>query len=287
MGILNISKDKLNISKDKFKIPKDKINISLGKFKISQDIFILPKDKFKISKDKFNISQDIFILSCEEEKEMPDFLSNLSDSEVVAIAKYFAGKVSVNPESKNLTEEFADEIGAEVDTLTTDYSEHLLAKAAARSKCRKKDDSIKRVKSILRKAAAKVRLKDGVTKAELVELKILPRVDSSASDATRPFGRIDTSNRFTHVLLITDEAEPELKRKPKGAVGCEIFVKIGGDLPQGLSECRFATIALKAKCVIEFEGEDVGKQAHYILRWLLRDGSVSPISETLSATVTG
>lgn len=218
---------------------------------------------------------------------MPDFLSNLTDSEVLALAKYFVGKVSVNPESKNLTEEFADEIGAEVETLTTDFSEHLLAKAAARSKRQKKDASVKRVRNILRKAAAKIRLKDGITRAELAELKILPRVDSSASGATRPFGRIDTSNRFTHTLLITDEAASELKRKPKGAVGCEVYIKIGGDLPQGVSECRFATIALKAKCVIEFDAEDIGKQAHYLLRWLMRDGSVSHFSETLSATVTG
>jgi hypothetical protein len=218
---------------------------------------------------------------------MPDFLTNLSDSEILQVAKYMFEKLSENPSAINLTGEFTDEIGAEVDTLTTDLAEHLEAKATARSKRLKKDESVKRVKKILRKAAAKVRLKEGVTKAELTELKISPTADSSASGATRPFGRIDTSNRFTHILFITDEAARDLKRKPKGALGCEVYVKIGGEPPAHVSECRYETIAVKSKCVVEFEGENIGKQAHYMLRWRMRDGSASGWSETFSATVTG
>jgi hypothetical protein len=164
---------------------------------------------------------------------------------------------------------------------------NLEAKATARSKRLKKDESVKRVKKILRKAAAKIRLKEGVTKAELTELKISTVSGQFAPDATRPFGRIDTSNRFTHILFITDESARDLKRKPKGALGYEVYVKTGSEPPAHVGECRYEAIAVKSKCVVEFEGENIGKQAHYLLRWRMRDDSASGWSETLSATVTG
>jgi hypothetical protein len=130
-----------------------------------------------------------------------------------------------------------------------------------------------------------VRLKEGVTKAEISAVGIAPKSGPSVA-ATRPVGRVDTGSRFKHTIYIADEAAPELKRKPRGAVGCEIYVKIGEE-PRGLGDCRFLKIALKTKSEVEYESADVGKQAHYILRWLMRDGSASSLSETISATITG
>jgi hypothetical protein len=39
--------------------------------------------------------------------------------------------------------------------------------------------------------------------------------------------------------------------------------------------------------VAQFDGADAGKTIHYMLRWRMRDGSVTAWGETVGATITG
>jgi hypothetical protein len=218
---------------------------------------------------------------------MPDFLSGLSDSEVLLKAQLIKEKISEVPTAAVLSAELLDALESETDELDVDLENHFSAKAHARSMRQKKDSSVRKTKKTLRNVAGKLRL-NGATKAELALLQMLNTSDSALPvAATRPVGRVDTSERFVHTIYIADEAAPALKRKPRGAVGCEIYVKIGGEPPAHIKECAFLTFTRKTKYKAEFGGEHVGKQAHYILRWHLKDDSVSPVSETVSATITG
>jgi len=218
---------------------------------------------------------------------MPDFLSGLSDSEVLLKAQLIKEKISEVAAAAVLSAELLDALESETEELDGNLENHFAAKAHARSMRQKKDSSVRKTKKILRNLAGKLRL-NGATKAEMALLQISGTPDSALPVmATRPFARVDTSERFNHWIYIADEAAPALKRKPRGAVGCEIFVKIGGEPPAHIKECEYLTFARKAKYKATFDAEHVGKQAHYILRWHLRDDSVSSLSETVSATITG
>ncbi len=216
---------------------------------------------------------------------MPDFLTGLSDSEILQKAKLMREKVAEVSVSSALAAAVLDELDADTDTLTTDLPNHLAAKAAARSMRKKKDASVGKTKKTLRSVARKLRAL-GASKAELALVGVTAQADR-LSTATRPSARIDTSERFRHTIYLADEAAPDVKRKPRGSIGCEIFIKIGGEPPADETECRYLTVCSKAKYVAEFEGADVGQTAHYLMRWRMRDGSASAWSETVSATITG
>lgn len=85
-----------------------------------------------------------------------------------------------------------------------------------------------------------------------------------------------------------DEAEPDKNRLPKGVLGFEIYRKIGGEPPVDLKDCEFLTLDIVPPYKVVYEGADAGKMVYYIFRWRFRDDdSVSPISQTISATITG
>lgn len=51
--------------------------------------------------------------------------------------------------------------------------------------------------------------------------------------------------------------------------------KIGGAAPADFKECVLCGLDTKTPYVWDFNAEDVGKTAHYMLRWRHRDESVS------------
>jgi hypothetical protein len=107
------------------------------------------------------------------------------------------------------------------------------------------------------------------------------------SSATVPQGSVDTSVRLRHLISWRDLATPENKRKPKGVMGCEIWVKVGEPAPGNEKDCVFLTLDASTPYLAEYEPADAGKTAYYMLRWRMRDGSVGGWGETISATVTG
>ncbi|CAN5314667.1 hypothetical protein BH10ACI1_BH10ACI1_02310 [soil metagenome] len=218
---------------------------------------------------------------------MPDFLTSLSDSEILQKAKLIRDKIGEVSASSALSSAVLDELDSDTDTLAVDLPKHIAAQASARSMRKTKDASVKKTKQTLRSVARKLRAA-GSSNAELASLGIhVSAISALPAKATRPFGRVDTSARFQHIIYVVDEAAPDIKRKPRGSIGCEIFVKIGGELPADEKDCTYLTVCAKATYRAEFGGEVVGKQAHYLMRWRMRDGSASAWGETVSATITG
>jgi hypothetical protein len=104
--------------------------------------------------------------------------------------------------------------------------------------------------------------------------------------ATVPVGAVDTSERLRHTISWTDAGSPGIKRRPRGAMGAEIWCKLGGPPPTDEKECSFMTLDAATPYVAQFDGADAGKTIHYLLRWRMRDGSVTAWGETVSATIT-
>ncbi|MBP6004373.1 MAG: hypothetical protein KA746_13145 [Pyrinomonadaceae bacterium] len=127
----------------------------------------------------------------------------------------------------------------------------------------------------------------GASEANMAALGIPTTSAKAPSNATRPTTRVDTSQRLQHTLHWAEETTPDNKRKPIGAMGAEIWVKLDGPPPIDETECVFLTLDAFTPYLKEYSGADAGKMAHYLTRWRMRDGSTSAWGETVSATITG
>lgn len=218
---------------------------------------------------------------------MADFLDKLSDSELKDLGEQFYSKVNGAPATYGATTAQADDLKTKKDGFAGSLTAHLDAQANARSKTQAKDTDRDALEAAIRFLVKQARL-NGTSEADLSAAGVPAGGDSgAATTATRPVARVDTSQRFLHTIHFSDEAAPDLKRTPRGVLGCEIYQKIGGAAPTDFHECVFRGLDTKTPYTWEFAAEDVGKMVHYMLRWRLRDESVSAWSETVSATVTG
>ena len=170
---------------------------------------------------------------------------------------------------------------------------HIAAKQAAQSARQAKDDSRNEFKSAIRQLVRKLQVADAVNDAEREALGITVtdkiRTANTAEIKTRPLGVVDTNQRLRHKIRFVDEATPTRRVKPKGVMGCEIWVKIlpmGEPAPVGSDELRFVFMDTASPHIVEYDSKDGGKMAHYMLRWVKSGGQKGPWSETVSATIT-
>ncbi len=55
--------------------------------------------------------------------------------------------------------------------------------------------------------------------------------------------------------------------------------------PTSPSDLSFVSVDTRTPYVADYPGEDAGKTAHYMLRWVSTSGEKGPWSETASATI--
>lgn len=218
---------------------------------------------------------------------MADNLTNLTPPEKLLLARQTLKAIAENPSAYNLSVDAIDELTLETEALDSDLKAHTAARAEARSRRAAKDARTKKVENLLRKTLRFVRATSENKQSAITALGLRAPKANESVDATVPHASVDTSQRFQHTISFFDEAAPDLKRKPRGTLGCEIHVKIGGDPPADEKDCSFLTITPKNVYTATFEAADVGKFAHYLLRWRMRDGSTGAWGAKVSATITG
>lgn len=85
-------------------------------------------------------------------------------------------------------------------------------------------------------------------------------------------------------LGIIDE-ETKRRRKPEGVYACEVFVKVGGDAPSDIDDCRFLGLSTDGKFEATFEGDAIGQPAHFLGRWVNTRGEHGPRGQVLTVIV--
>lgn len=175
--------------------------------------------------------------------------------------------------------------GALRDTYKDDLLLHVQQQDAAKAQTITKDASRQACELELRRIRDLIKA-HGVSEANLAALG-LPTSESQVPNATVPIGSVDTSERLRHTIHFADSAAPNLKRRPRGTIGCEIWRKVDGPPPGDETECSMLTLDTETPHVINYTQADAGKVAHYMLRWQLKGGGFSAWSETISATITG
>ena len=146
------------------------------------------------------------------------------------------------------------------------------------------------IRLLVRRLQASASVDDGERAALGITIRDTIRtVRRSAAGLSRPTVRVDTGQRLCHKIDFADESTPTRRAKPDGVLGCEIWVKV---LPQGVAapgagEFAFVALDTASPYLVQYEGADAGKTAHYMLRWMTTGGAKGPWSQAVSATITG
>ena len=183
-------------------------------------------------------------------------------------------------------------IGVARTDFETKLAEHVTAQQSAQSARQAKDASRETLESAVRELVRRLQASGEVDDAERAALGItIPdRIPTAAGGIdTRPIGAVDTSQRLRHEIRFSDEATPTSRAKPAGVMGCEIWVKVaaqGEAPPADPNELSFVSMDTASPYIVEYDGADGGKTAHYMLRWVRTGGEKGPWSETISATIT-
>ncbi len=198
---------------------------------------------------------------------------------------HFADLGLIPPDIIPITTRLAD--------FTAKISANVTAQQAAQSARQAKDDSRNELESVIRQLVRQLQVSPDVDDTERAALGITVRDKIRTAVAgditTRPIGIVDTSQRLRHEIRFSDEATPTRRAKPKGILGCEIWVKVTGPgepAPTSADELSFVTLDTSTPYIVEYDGKDGSKTAHYMLRWVKSSGDKGPWSETVSATIT-
>jgi len=171
-------------------------------------------------------------------------------------------------------------------------SANVTAQQAAQSARQAKDDSRDELEAIIRAVVKQLQVSGDVDDTGRAGLGItIPdrvRTSTAGDITTRPTAAVDTSQRLRHEIRFSDEATPTSRAKPKGIMGCEVWVKVlpaGEAPPVSADELSFVTLDTATPYIAEYDGANGGKTAHYMLRWVKASGDKGPWSETVSATI--
>lgn len=165
---------------------------------------------------------------------------------------------------------------------------HNTAQNNAREFRQAKDIAAKNLRDSMRAITKRMQVHPAMTDALRASfgITIPDRVPSAiAAPTTSPVLTVDTSERGVHVIGFADSATPTRKAKPDGAAGLQLFRKVGGTAPVGVSECELVGVISANPARVEFTDAQLGLQAYYFARWQTAKGLVSPLSPLVSATV--
>ena len=217
---------------------------------------------------------------------MAKSIHSLSDNELIALAHQVADAIALDPPAYGATPASLISLNTSLTQFETDVTAQTAAIAAAKASTATKDTSRTPVEdkiSTHRDTAKAAKASDALMAA----LGLPSGSDPSPSNATVPAGAVDTSERMRHTISWTDAASLDNKKKPRGAMGVEIWFKLDGPPPTDEKDCTFLTLDAFTPYVATYSGAEGGKTVHYMLRWRMRDGTTLAWGETVSATITG
>ena len=217
---------------------------------------------------------------------MPDNISGMSDSELLAMATNLHDTIFTTPTDYGQTAGYVTSLNNAIEAFSTKLGEHVTAQATAKSKTLEKNEARIALEALVRDARVSAKAAK-ISEANFALMGIPSGGSKVPTNATVPAAAVNTSERLRHTIDWTDADALDNKRKPRGAMGAEIWVKIDGPPPGNENDCTFLTLDAFTPYIKEYAPTEAGKTAHYMIRWRMRDGSVSAWGETVSATITG
>ena len=171
------------------------------------------------------------------------------------------------------------------------FPAHVAAQQRAEAARQSKDGARRQLEAQARPITAFIQGFPKTTDADRAIIGITVR-DSGGTPTptptTRPQAFVQSGQRLSHTLRLSDESTPTRRARPKGVLGAEVWVKLvdpGTPAPTDPAALGFLTMATKPTLRADFRIGDGGKTAVYMLRWVSTQGEKGPWSEVTTATV--
>ena len=200
----------------------------------------------------------------------------------------FKNWCAANGVAKSLTAGEVTALTGAFDDWTDRFAAHQAAQNAARTTKQDKDSAREAAEGLIRTAARKLQASPTMSDTDRTAAQLTVASGTRAPAAvptTRPIAMVDTSQRLRHTIHFKDETTPNSRKKPDGVMGVEIWCALGATPPADASACSFVALDTNSPYVVEYEGADANKTAHYLLRWVNTRSEKGPWSETVSATI--
>jgi hypothetical protein len=169
----------------------------------------------------------------------------------------------------------------------TAFPAHVAAVNAAKLAKQNKDEAraayVAAIRPLVRRLQASPQVTDGEKAALGITVAQAPT--PIGPPTTTPVIAIECGNRLQQTLRFTDSATPGRKGKPAGALGVEIWNKIGTTPPAGENDLRFVAVDTSAPYVMNFDSADAGKNNYVWMRWISPTGERGPWSEQAAAPI--
>ena len=169
----------------------------------------------------------------------------------------------------------------------TAFPAHVAAVNAAKAAKQTKDENRAAYVAVIRPLVRRLQASAVVSDAEKASLGITVAQAPTpiGPPTTAPICSIECGNRLQQTLRFVDSATPTRKAKPAGALGVEIWNKVGTTPPTGEGELRFVAVDTNAPYLMNFDSADGGKTNYVWMRWVSPTGERGPWSEQAQATI--
>ncbi len=171
------------------------------------------------------------------------------------------------------------------------FPAHVAAQQRAEAARQNKDGARRELEAQARPITSFIQGYPKTTDADRATIGITVRDASGTptpTPTTRPQAMVQSGQRLTHTLRLTDESTPTRRARPKGVLGAEVWLTLidaGQPAPTDPNALAFLTMATKPTIRADFRAGDGGKTAVYMARWVNTRGEKGPWSEITTATV--
>lgn len=211
-------------------------------------------------------------------------------NEVIADAQNFFNVLDGNAAAGGLTQDQLDELKTKTNLIITKISDQAASLTAYRTDTAERKAATADFKDLFRKLRQVVQAHPGTTDALRASLNLATGEGGAGGDdlfEIAPLLLVGQAGIHEHrVNFFMQGEDSDSTKKPKGADGAKIYLKIGGEPSTNLKEYQMIAFDRKQPYVWKHEPEDAGKTAHYIALWATDDDEESPQSEVFSLVIT-
>jgi hypothetical protein len=200
----------------------------------------------------------------------------------------FSAQISARPEAFGLSRNDAANIAALTAQWSAAYTPVTSKATKTPSAVQAKNETRVKVLAQIRIYAQNIANNPGVSSGDKIGLRLNPRT-SGPGPITAPYSfpqlLFQQATPKQAVVRYRDSIEVSGKAKPYGVMQCRVF-GMASDAPLTNQEALpLVATPTKSPFVLNFSGDQVGKQFYLAARWATRTGLVGPWSSIINITV--
>jgi hypothetical protein len=216
----------------------------------------------------------------------------LKDQDLLPFVTNFSAKLTASATSYGLVAADATNLATLVTTFTSTLAAATNPPTRTKTSVAAKNVAKAQLVADMRILARRIQSNPAVTVPQKTDLGLpihqtVPTPKPAPS--TKPVVNISAKGIRNMTLRLSDELTPTKKAKPPGAYGCEIYSYVSTstttELPTDLTQWRFEGVATKFEFEVDYTGDDVGKTANIVARWLGSKGDPGPTSAPISGMI--